>query len=452
MSKMIRLTKGYDIKIQGSPVNKVHNSFQSRTFSVKPIDFHGLSPIPKLMVSEHTEVKAGDPLFYDKTDARIHYCSPVSGEVIQIHRGDKRAIEEVIILADSETRFRHWEKVDIAALDRSAIVERMLDSGSWLFFRQRPYDVPANPDDEPKAIFISGWDSAPLAPDMNFIMEGREHEFQQGINILRKLTKGKVHLSLNAKKKPCAAFDQVQGADIHWFQGPHPAGNVGVQIHHIDPINKGEVVWYIHPEDVANLALLFTEGIYRPLRTVAIAGPEVIRPYYVKTLQGANIEGMIANNLTNSHVRYISGNVLTGRAIAANGHLGFHDHLLSVIQEGDEPELLGWLFPSYARPTNSMAYWAYANEAPDGYRVTTSIHGEERAFVVTGQYEQVLPMDIYPVQLLKAILARDFDLMEGLGIYEVSEEDFALCEFVCTSKIDVQDIIREGLDYTRAQN
>ncbi len=452
MSKLIRLNKGYDIKIQGPPASKLSDGYTSRTYSVKPIDFNGLSPIPKLMVSEQTEVKAGDPLFYDKSDERIHYCSPVSGEVIEIRRGEKRAVEEVIILADSEIRSRNWEKKDVSSHQREEIVQRMLESGAWLFLRQRPYDIPANPDETPKAIFISGWDSAPLAPDYNFIMKGREHDFQVGIQILSKLTAGKIHLSLNARTKPAEAFNNVQGADIHWFQGPHPAGNVGIQIHHIDPINKGDVVWTINPEDVANLALLFTEGIYSPIRTVALTGPEVIKPQYYRTLQGASIENMVINNLQASHVRFIAGNVLTGRTIQQSGHIGFYDRQVTVILEGDEPELLGWLFPSYPRPTKSMAYWAYANEAPAGYRVTTSTHGEERAFVVSGQYEQVLPMDIYPVHLIKAIMAKDFDLMEGLGIYEVAEEDFALCEFVCTSKINVMDIIREGLDYIHEQN
>ncbi|HPE97067.1 MAG TPA: Na(+)-translocating NADH-quinone reductase subunit A [Chitinophagales bacterium] len=452
MSRLIRLTKGYDIKIKGAPVGKLDSSFSAKTFSVKPVDFHGLSPIPKLFVSEQTEVKAGDPLFYDKSDERIHYCSPVSGEVVAIHRAEKRAIDEVVILADSDIRYRTWEPADPNTLTREAIIERMLESGAWLFLRQRPYNVVASPDEAPKAIFISGFDSSPLAPDMAMVMEGKEEAFQTGIRILSKLTSGKIHLSLSARQRPPKVFDTVQGVEIHWFDGPHPTGNVGVQIHHIDPVNKGEVVWHIHPEDVANLATLFNKGIYSPERTVAVAGPMVSKPHYVKTLQGACIEGLVSNNLISDHVRCISGNVLTGRTVASNGHLGFFDHLVTVIEEGDHAELLGWLFPSYARPTRSMAYWAYANEAPDGYAVTTSMHGEERAFVMSGQYEQVLPMDIYPVHLLKAIMARDFDLMEGLGIYEVTEEDFALCEFVCTSKIDVQEILREGLDYMRSQN
>ncbi len=452
MTKVIKLSRGFDIKIEGTPVKKMNSAFTSKTFSVKPIDFHGLAPIPKLLVAEGDEVKAGDRLFYDKQNDNIFYSAPVSGEIVEIRRGEKRAIHEIVILADSEIQYRHWEKRDIPSLAREEIIERMLDSGAWHFIRQRPYDIAANPTVEPKAIFISGFDSAPLAPDWDFIMEGRQAGFQSGIDILGKLTKGKIHLSLSATHRPCDAFNNVKGVEVHWFDGPHPAGNVGIQIHHIDPINKGDVIWYINPQDVVNLATLFTEGIYRPERTVAYAGPELIRTGYINTLQGANISEIVKNNLTNDHVRFISGNVLTGRKISANGHLGFYDHLFTVIREGDQPELLGWLFPSYPRPTKSGTYLAYMNEAPKGYRVNTGMHGEERAYVVTGQYESVLPMDILPVHLVKAIMARDFDLMEGLGIYEVSEEDFALCEFVCTSKIDVQEIIREGLDYVRSQN
>lgn len=452
MNKVIKLNQGFDIKIEGVPAKKLFTAFNPKTFSVKPIDFRGLAPIPKMNVNEGSQVQAGDHLFFDKTMPQIHFTSPVSGEVIEIRRGEKRAIEEIIILADTQVKHRTWDKVNPESTSRDTIIERMLDSGAWLFLKQRPYDIPANPADEPKAIFISGFDSAPLAPDYNFIMQGQENDFQNGIRILQKLTNGKIHLSLSANTKPCDAFNTVKGAEIHWFSGPHPAGNVGVQIHHIDPINKGDIVWCINPEDVANLGKLFTEGIYSPQRTVAFGGPELLKTGYVRTLQGANISGLVEQNLTQSHVRFISGNVLTGSKIEGNGHLGYYDRLLSVIAEGDEPELLGWLIPAYPRPTKSMAYLAYLNEAPTGYKVNTGMHGEERAFVVSGQYEAVVPMDIYPVHLIKAIMAKDFDLMEGLGIYEVTEEDFALCEFVCTSKIDVQEIIREGLDYVRSQN
>ena len=452
MTKVIKLTKGFNIKIEGSPAKKINSTFSPKTFSVKPTDFHGLAPIPKLVVAVGDEVKAGDHLFYDKQNEAVFYTAPVSGEVVEIIRGEKRAINEIVILADKEISYRHWDKVDINSISAEDIINRMLDSGAWLFLRQRPYDVAANPKESPKAIVISGFDSAPLAPDYNFIMEGKRDAFQNGIAVLSKLTKGKIHLNLSADSKPCDTFDFAKGVQVNWFSGPHPAGNVGIQIHHIDPINKGDTIWYINPEDVINLGKLFTEGIYQPARTIAYGGPEFIHTGYVKTFQGANISELVQNNLSNDHVRYISGNVLTGKKIEANGHIGFYDHMLTVIQEGDEPELFGWLFPSYPRPTKSMAFLAYLNEAPSGFKVNTSMHGEERAYVVTGQYESVLPMDLYPVQLIKAIMARDFDLMEGLGIYEVSEEDFALCEFVCTSKIDVQEIIREGLDYVRSQN
>lgn len=452
MTKVIKLTRGFDIKIEGAPAKKINNTFTSKTFSIKPIDFHGLAPIPKLLVAEGDGVLAGDRLFFDKQNDNIFYTAPVSGEVIEIRRGEKRSIVEIVILADQVMKYRQWDKADVNSISNTEIIDRMLDSGAWHFLKQRPYDIAANPKEEPKAIFISGFDSAPLAPDYNFIMEGKQFDFQNGIKILSKLTKGKIHLCLSSDHKPCDTFDYAKGVEVHWFSGPHPAGNAGIQIHHIDPINKGDTIWYINPQDVANLGKLFTEGIYQPERTVAYAGPELVHTGYIKTLQGANISEIIKNNLKNTHVRFISGNVLTGKKIEANGHLGYYDHLLTVIEEGDQPELFGWLIPAYPRPTKSSAFLAYMNEAPSGFRVNTGMHGEERAYVVTGQYESVLPMDIYPVNLVKAIMARDFDLMEGLGIYEVSEEDFALCEFVCTSKIEVQEIIREGLDYVRSQN
>ena len=232
------------------------------------------------------------------------------------------------------------------------------------------------------------------------------------------------------------------------------AGNVGVQMHHIDPINKGDVIWHVRPQDVITLGKVFTDGKYDPERVVAIAGPEVLRPRYLSMRSGDAIKGMLENNLRSDNVRVISGNVLTGTQIdGANGHLGFYDDLVSVIAEGNEAELLGWLIPSYARPSGGASFTPILNDVPEeGYWVNTNTHGEERAFVVSGQYEKVLPMDIFPVHLLKAIMARDFEAMEGLGIYEVDTEDMALCEFVCTSKIDVQNILREGLEFVRSQS
>ncbi len=453
MSMVKRLRKGLDIKVVGHPANKLESYFSARTFAVKPRDFIGLSPIPKLLVQEGSEVLAGDPLFFDKANPDVLYSSPVSGQVVEIRRGEKRSITDVILISDEIIRYREWPRVDPASLDRQAVIQRLLETGAWPLIRQRPFNIIADPGDEPKAIHVSGFDSSPLAPDYNFVLQGKKLAFQQGLDVLRKLTSGKVHLNLNVRHKPVDTLNEAANVQINWFDGPHPAGNVGVQIHHLDPINKNDRVWYVRPQDVITLGKVFSEGKYDPERIVALAGPEVARPRYFKTRLGAGVEQLLANNLRNEHVRVISGNLLTGQRVEPSGHLSFYDDLVTVIAEGDQPELLGWLFPSYPRPTASKTYPIITNDAPEeGFVVNSSMHGEERAFVMSGQYEKVLPMDIYPVHLLKAILSRDFELMEGLGIYEVDTEDLALCEFVCTSKIDVQDILREGLEYVRSQS
>lgn len=453
MSTVKRLRKGLDIKIVGKANPIVEQVQQARTFALKPGDFIGLSPIPKLLIQEGAKVMAGDPVFFDKARPEIVYTAPSSGELIEIRRGEKRAITDLIFLADAELRFREFPRQDPASMDRVSVIERLMDSGAWSLIRQRPFNIVANPADEPKAIHVSGFDSAPLAPDYNVILQGKKEVFQQGLEVLRKLSSGKVHLNLSARERPVDALNEAQNVQINWFDGPHPAGNVGIQIHHIDPINKDDKVWYVKPQDVVTLGILFQEGRYDPERIVAVAGPEVLRPHYYRTRLGASVEPLLSNNIRRENVRIISGNVLTGQRIDAEGHLGFYDDLITVIEEGDQPELLGWLIPAYPRPSASGTYPIITNDVPEeGYVVNSSMHGEERAFVMSGQYEKVLPMDIYPVHLLKAILSRNFELMEGLGIYEVDTEDLALCEFVCTSKIDVQDILREGLEFVRSQS
>jgi Na+-transporting NADH:ubiquinone oxidoreductase subunit A len=453
MSTVKRLRKGLDIKIVGAPAKLLETGLSPRTYALKPRDFLGMSPIPKLLVQEGSEVAAGDPLFFDKARPEIMYTAPVSGEVVEIRRGEKRSITDIILVADAQIRYREFPREDPSSLPRKAVVQRLLDAGAWPLIRQRPFNIVADPADEPKAIHVSGFDSAPLGPDYNFVLKGQKPAFQQGLNVLRCLTSGKVHLNLSAREAPVDALNEASGVQINWFDGPHPAGNIGVQIHHIDPINKDDKVWYVRCQDVITLGKLFSEGRFDPVRLVAVAGPEVLKPRYFQTRLGAGVESLIKGNLRQDHVRIISGNVLTGHQIDAQGHLGYFDDMVTVIAEGDQPEMLGWLIPSYPRPTASKTFPIVLNDAPEeGYVVNTSTHGEERAFVMTGQYEKVLPMDILPVHLLKAILSRDFELMEGLGIYEVEPEDLALCEFVCTSKIDVQDILREGLEFVRSQS
>jgi Na+-transporting NADH:ubiquinone oxidoreductase subunit A len=448
---LIKLKKGFNINIQGRAVKDVA-SVKATTYAVNPKDFHGLAPIPKLLVAEKQEVKAGEPLFYDRSLEGVNFCSPVSGEIIEIRRGAKRSLEEIVILADAEIKFKEFKKADPNNLSSEEVKELLKESGAWTFLRERPYNLVANPAHAPKAIFISGFDSSPLAPNYNFTLQGLAKEFQAGIDALRKLTTGKVHLSLDASLKQNDTFSSAKNVNKHYFEGKHPAGIVGIQIHNIDPINKGEIVWTVNPAHVVVIGRLFIEGRFNTEQLVAVAGPEVVKPQYYKTYQGANIENFLKDNLLNSHVRYVSGNVLTGKQVNANGFLGFFDQLLSVIEEGDQYELFGWLLPSYARPSLSPTI-PWSSIIPDEvFKVNTNANGEHRAYVVTGEYEAVLPMDLYPQHLIKAIISNDFENMEGLGIYEVVEEDLAICEFVCTSKTNVQELLRQGLEYVREQN
>ena len=444
----VRLKRGFDIKLLGEAEDALIDAPQPSLFALKPIDVHGIAPIPKVKISIGEEVRAGEPLFFDKASPDILYAAPVSGELVEVRRGAKRAITEVVILADREIRFHEFSKLDPHTAGRDAIVARLLESGTWVLMRQRPYNVVPDPSVIPRDIFISCFDTAPLAPDYNILIRGREKDFQNGLHVLRKLTSGQVYLGVN--RSSANVFKQAEGVQIRTFNGPHPAGNVGVHIHHTAPINKGEVVWTIKPQDVAVIGRLFTEGIFDAQRVIAVTGAELKKTGYFKTRIGASVKPLIENNLVQDHVRVVSGNVLSGRRIAPDGFVGLYDDQVTVVEEGDRPEFMGWLFPSYPRPTLSRTfpYYFFKNMR---FRVNTNQHGEERAYVMTGEYERVLPMDLYPQHLIKSILYRDFDEMEGLGIYEVVEEDLALCEFVCTSKQPVQRILREGLDAMRIE-
>lgn len=447
MSKDIRLKKGLNINLQGE-ADKVYASIpQSETFSIKPTDFHGLTP--KLVVKVGDKVKAGSCLFFDKYDDRIRFSSPVSGEVTDIIRGAKRRIMEVRIKSDSEISYENYS-LDVNS-SREDIIKGMLDSGVWPFIRQKPFDIIANPSDMPKAIFISTFNTAPLAPDNDFVLHGLDEEFQLGIEIIKKLTDGKIHLNVDGNTNPSKVFTDCKGVEINKFSGPHPAGNVGVQIHHINPINKGDVVWYLYPQDVLTIARLFSEGKYDVSRMVALTGSQVERPRYYRTIAGASISNMLdENSIAQGDNRYISGDVLTGTHISADGFISFYDTQITVIPEGNKQDFLGWIAPGLNKFSMSKSYfsWLMPNKK---FNLNTNYNGEERAYVVTGQYEKVLPMDVYPMQLIKACLIEDIDMMEQLGIYEVSAEDMALCEFVCTSKMEVQTIIREGLDLIKKE-
>ncbi|HNY08983.1 MAG TPA: Na(+)-translocating NADH-quinone reductase subunit A [Tenuifilaceae bacterium] len=444
MSTIVKVRRGLNIPMEGRAENVLVRKNMSETYGVKPLDFPGL--LPKLEVQEGDVVRAGTPLFYDKYRPEVKFSSPVSGEVVEIRRGERRQILEVVVKANGSVEYQVFGAAQPAALTRNQVVEKLLVSGVWPYIRQRPFGIVANPNDTPKAIFISCFDTAPLAPDMDFSIQGEDENFQAGIDALSKLTPGKIHLGLNADYPAASAFAKANGVEHHYFRGPHPAGNVGVHIHHIDPIGKGDVVWVVNPLDVVIIGRLFLKGIYDASRVIALAGSEVTSPRYYRVISGAQIDSITSGNLnSNIELRYISGNVLTGTKVEPFGYLGFYDNMVTVIPEGNHYEFFGWMSPGFNKFSASRTFLSRLTPWRK-FKFDTNLHGGKRAYVITGQYEKVMPMDILPVHLIKAILANDIERMEQLGIYEVVEEDMALCEYVCTSKTDVQQILRKGIE------
>lgn len=450
MSKIVKLKKGFDINLAGKAQKKIANTPPSDTFAIKPTDFVGMKR-PKLLVKESDNVKAGSPVLYDKMQENVMYCSPVSGEVVEVKRGAKRKLLEIRILADKEIEYEQFQKFNVSelqGLSREDATAQMTKGGVWPYIIQRPYGVVANEEDTPKAIYISTFDTHPLSADIAYTLKGDEEAFKAGIEVLRKFTQGPIHLNHDLNGEVSSVLSNIEETQHNKFSGPHPAGNVGVQIHHIDPIAKGDLVWTVSPYGVAQIGKLFNNGIYDASRLVAVAGSELEDPQYYKTFTGAAVNKLVEGNLKQDHVRFISGNVLTGEKVEKDGYLGFYDNLLSVLPEGDNAEFLGWIKPKKDVLSFHRAWglFSFLNSGDKEYRLDTNTNGEPRAFVETGVFEKVTPMDIYPVYLIKAIMAEDYDNMEALGIYEVIEEDLALCEYVDVSKHEVQQIVREGLE------
>jgi Na+-transporting NADH:ubiquinone oxidoreductase subunit A len=443
MPKVIRLRKGLNIKLAGKAEKILLPETAVNRYGIRFADFPGLTA--RLEVNEGSTVSAGSVLFHDKVFPEIKYVSPVSGVVKEIIRGEKRQLQEIVIDQQGSNRI-DFGAADPLKLTREEVTSKVMNAGLWPVLRQRPYNIVARPGNVPKAIFISMFDTAPLAPDLDFVMTNIHGGYlQTGINALSRLTDGKMHISFEAEGTRVAELRNLQNVEFHYFTGPHPAGNVGVQIHHIDPVGKGEVVWTIDIQDVVSLGRLFGSGFHDREKVIALAGPGVLHPKYHRIKPGASVSGLLKSNLSNDHQRVISGNVLTGKKISPDGSFGFYDDMLTVLPEGDHSELLGWASPGFTK----YSYWRtfLSKLLPKReYVLDTNIHGGERAFVVTGHYENVLPMDIYPVHLIKAILAEDIELMENLGIYEVAEDDFALCEYIDPSKIEIQEIIRRGIN------
>jgi Na+-transporting NADH:ubiquinone oxidoreductase subunit A len=447
------LKQGYDIPLEGvAPSNHNPEIAEVSRFALQPKNFIGMSPIPKLMVEVGDEVKAGQPLFYDKLQPEVLYVSPVSGEFIELKRAEKRSIAEIVILADKDQKYVELNAPGLEYADTEEIRAFLKANGGWSLIRQRPFHVVPSSDDVPENIFISTFDTSPMAPDLNVVVSGNEAAFQKGLDVLGKLTEGDVYLGLDGRgpSLPAETFQGASGVKKHWFIGKHPAGNVGIQIHHIKPLKAGSKVWTLDVQDVITIGNMWVQNKFVADRMVALNGAELNKPKIVQTKIGANIGELLKGNIKEGDQRIISGDILSGQQKNADNFLNIGDTQISVIKEGHYLEPFGWLIPTVPKPSISKSFPSILN--PDKYEVDTNTHGERRAFVVTGQYEEVLPVDTYPQALLKAILNNDFETMEGLGLHELVEEDVALCEFVCTSKMPVQKILRDGLDMMRAQS
>jgi len=441
MSETIKLRKGLNIKLKGSAKKELETLSVPKTIALKPTDFQGLTP--KLKVKAESAVKAGEALFYDKYHPEILFTAPLGGKVISVNRGERRKILEVVIETDTNAGVVEFTQADPLSLSEDEIKQQLLSSGLWPFIKKRPYGIIASPDEKPISIYISTFDTAPLAPDYSFVLKGQMETFQTGINALTKLTTGKVNLGIHTE----SAFTSAKNAEFTRYEGPHPAGNVGIQIANTNPINKGDIIWTVNVQDVLLMGRLFETGKVDFTKTVALTGSEVKDPKYYKTVLGAPITSLTEKNLkpADYNIRVISGNVLTGTKVETTNFLGFYDSQISVIPEGNEYEFFGWANPGINKFSATKTFLGKIFPKKE-YVLDANLHGGDRAFVVTGQYEKLVPMDILPVQLLKAILVNDIDKMEHLGIYEVVEEDLALCEYACTSKIKVQDILRTGIN------
>jgi len=443
MSKDIKIKKGLTINLVGEADKTISNAPRSRTFAIRPSDFHLVTP--KMVVKEGGKVQAGETIFYSKSNEIVKFVSPVSGTLIKISRGAKRVITELLIEADSQDTYKDFGVLSPETSSAEAIKARLLESGCWPFIMQRPYAVVADTEREPRDIFISALSTAPLANDCDFSLQGKEKELQAALTALSKLTSGKVHVGVG--KSGSSPFNGLKDITLYNVSGPHPAGNVGTLINKVAPVNKGEIVWTIAPQDLVIIGELLLTGKFNAERIVALAGSEVKSPKYYRTKIGAEVSTFVYDSgLNNEHVRVISGDVLTGDKISPKGHLGYYSNTVSVIPEGDDYELFGWNKPVFDKISTSRALtfsWLMPNKK---YDLDTNTNGEHRNFVVTGSYEEVFPLDMYPLQMLKSCLYQDLDEMEALGMYEVAPEDFALTEFVCVSKQPHQQIIRNGLD------
>jgi Na+-transporting NADH:ubiquinone oxidoreductase subunit A len=441
MSKDIRIPKGLTIKLKGVAEKSISDLPLSEVYTISPTDFHGI--IPKLAVKIDDNVKAGDVLFYSKTNESVKFVSPVSGTILEVVRGEKRRILEIKIKADAQQSHKDFGTKVPMKMDADAVKSHLSETGCLPYFMQRPYDVIADPINTPRDIFVSTFSTAPLAVNEAFALNGQEQYFQTGINVLTKLTPGKVFLTVTDVE--ASFFDKVENAEIYRVSGKHPAGNVSFQINQINPINKGEKIWTLKAQDVALIGKIFATGKYDATRVFALAGSEVNQPKYYRAIQGAALEKILTEQVKDN-ARIISGDVLSGKKVEQNFSLGYYTNLISAIPEGNYYTFFGWMpFTQNQKLSLSKTFFNFLTPNKE-YVLDTNLNGEERALVITGEMERVFPMDIYPMQLLKAALAGNIENMENLGIYEVAPEDFGLIDFANTSKLEAQAIIREALD------
>ena len=448
MANVIKLRKGLDINLKGKAAAEYMQVSEPGFYSLVPDDFTGVTP--KVVVKEQEYVMAGGPLFIDKNHPEVKFVSPVSGVVTSVERGARRKVLNIVVQAATEQDYEEFGKHRPQEMSGEEVKQLLLSAGMFAFIRQRPYDVIADPTVAPKAIFISAFDSAPLAPDFEFVLRGQEADFQTGLDALSRMAP--TYLGISAKQS-APALTQAKNVTVTIFDGPHPAGNVGVQINHVSPIVKGETVWTIDPQAVIFIGRLMNTGRVDMTRTVAFTGSEVLKPCYCKLKVGALLTGVFKGRVTtDKDLRYISGNPLTGKQVSPNNYLGVFHNQLTVIPEGDEThEFLGWIAPRCNQFSVNHSYFSWLLGKKKEYVIDARVKGGERHMIMSNEYDRVFPMDIFPEYLVKAIIAGDIDRMEALGIYEVAPEDFALCEFVCSSKVEVQRIVRAGLDMLRAE-
>lgn len=455
MANLIKTKRGLDIQLGGKAQEQIVsvNSLVTNVIAIIPDHYRGVTP--KIVVKEGDFVKTGTPIFHDKTFTEMNFVAPASGRVLAVTRGDRRKVISITIEKDAENTYETFNFKSITGQSGDEIKAQLLTAGLWAFIKQRPYDIIANPTQSPKAIYISTFDSAPLAPNFEFVLKGQAADFQTGIDALAKLTDGKVQLGIKVGTLS-TDFRATKNVEITEYEGKHPIGNVGIQIHNTNPINKGEVVWTINVQDVLYIGRYFNMGVVDLTKIIALTGPEVINPRYFKTLIGSSIKSIINDNVKyGKTLRYISGNVLTGLQISADGFLDPYASQITVIAEGSEThELFGWAMPRIHKFSTTRMYFNGILESKFyqklfgkvNYEYDARLLGGQRAIIMSGEYDKVLPMDILPEFLIKAMIAGNIDKMEALGAYEIAPEDVALCEFVCTSKLPLQLIVRNALD------